>query len=282
MVAWKAMNHGGLLLAIDIGNTNAVIGVYDGERLHAFWRIATDERRMPDEYAVLLRDLLTLSHHTPDDIGAVVLASVVPPVLLTMQEVCERHWHIHPLVVSQDLDLGIAVRYDPPRSVGADRLANAVAVLEHYRCPALIVDFGTATTIDALDNRGAYVGGAIAPGLLVGLDALVQRTAQLPHIPVSAPAQAIGCNTVESMQAGILFGYAGLVDGLVTRMRAELGGEAFVVATGGLAEAVAPHTGTIDLVNRELTLEGMRLVYQRHAGRYIVSNRIGSAIRAAR
>lgn len=257
---------GSILLAVDIGNTNIVLGAYRGDVLHSFWRISTDRRRTADEYAMLLRDLLSSRGLQPSDVSAMVLASGVPPVLAAFEEVARDHWSIEPIPASQGLDLGIPIDYNPPQSVGIDRLVNAVAVLTLYRCPAVIVDFGTATTLDALNGDGVYIGGAIAPGIIIGSEALFERTSLLPRIQLAAPPQAIGRSTVESMQSGILYGYAALVDGLVERFQAELGGGAFVVGTGGLAGVVAPHTRTVEVVNEELTLHGLRLVYERHRG----------------
>jgi type III pantothenate kinase len=251
-----------MLLAIDIGNTNIVAGVFDGEDLITRWRIATDSRRMPAEYAVLFRSLFDLRSLPLRGVQGAVLAGVVPGAQSFVADAVRELWQVNPVVVRADMDLGIEVR---AHGAGADRLANAVAALETYGAPAIVVDFGTGTNFDVVSADGAYVGGAIAPGLEISEEALFARTAQLPHVPLVSPPSAIGDSTVTALQSGIVFGYAGLVDGLVERIDRELGGGANVIATGGLAEVIAPHAHTVQRIDLDLTLVGLRLLYLRQA-----------------
>lgn len=260
-----------MLLAVDVGNTNIVAGLFAGSEVVAHWRIATDRNRMADEYGMLLRDLVERAGLSADDVDAGVLASVVPPVRTAICQAIRSYFGLEVLVVSPSLDLGIDVRYSPPHGVGADRIANAVAVVKCYGAPAVVVDFGTSTNFDVVSPDGAYVGGAIAVGIELSLEALYGRTAQLPNIALEAPRTAIGTSTVESMQSGIIYGYAGLVDGLVRRITAELGTSPHVVATGGLAGIVAPYAETVEAVDPDLTLVGLRLIYERNSRHKAVS-----------
>jgi len=250
------------LLAIDIGNTNIVVGLYDGEQLATRWRIATDHARMPDEYAVLLLDLFAHAGQDPDSVQGIVLASVVPPLTGTFVEMSERYWGQRPLVVDAGVRTGVRVRYDSPRDVGADRVVNAVATYRIYGGPACVVDFGTGTTFDAISAEGDYLGGAIAPGIYIAAEALFARTAKLSRIDVARPPRAIGTNTVQAMQSGLLFGYVGLVEGMVARFREELGPDMRVIATGGLAHLIAAETDVIEVVDQELTLKGLRFIWE--------------------
>jgi type III pantothenate kinase len=252
-----------MLLAVDIGNTNIVAGVYAEGALVAHWRLATDRRRMPDEYAVLFDSLLDRAGLRSDHVSAVVIAGVVPGVQSALLESVRENWGIEPLVLTRDLDLGIDVR---AQGAGADRIANAVAAVHRYGRPAIVVDFGTTTNFDVVSADGAYVGGAIAPGLEISQQALVSQTAQLPYFPLEAPPSAIGNTTLYALQSGILFGYGGLVDRIVELISAELGGHAHVIATGGLARVVAPLARTIQGVDDDITLEGLRLIYDRNVG----------------
>jgi type III pantothenate kinase len=249
------------LLAIDIGNTNIVLGLYDGERLATQWRIATDYARMPDEYAVLLFDLFAHAGQDPHSVQGIVLASVVPPLTRVFTEVSERYWGQRPLVVDAGVRTGVRIRYDSPRDVGADRVVNAVATYRLYGGPACVVDFGTGTTFDAISAEGDYLGGAIAPGIYIAAEALYARTAKLSRIDIARPPHAIGTNTVHAMQSGLLFGYVGLVEGMVARFREELGQNTRVIATGGLAYLIAEETDVIELVDQELTLKGLRIIW---------------------
>lgn len=255
-----------MLFCIDIGNTNIVLGVYDGADLRHHWRIATDVRKMPDEYAVLVLELFAFANVRLADIHATILASVVPPLTGTFVEVCQATFDHTPLVVDAGVKTGVRIRYDNPREVGADRVVNAVAAYRLYGGPACIVDFGTATTFDAVSREGDYLGGAIAPGVHISAEALYRFTAKLPRIEVARPPAAIGRNTVQSMQSGLLFGYVGLVEGLVARFRQELGDDMRVIATGGLAQLVADETRVIQVVDPWLTLKGLRFVWELNQG----------------
>ena len=250
------------LLAIDIGNTNIVLGLYDGERLAMQWRIATDHARMPDEYAMLLFDLFDRAGWDLDSVQGIVVASVVPPLTGTFVEVGERYFGQSPLVVDAGVRTGVRIRYDSPRDVGADRVVNAVAAYRLYGGPACVVDFGTGTTFDAISAEGDYLGGAIAPGIHMAAEALFVRTAKLPRIDIARPPRAIGTNTVHAMQSGLLFGYVGLVEGMVARFREELGPDMRVIATGGLAHVIAAETDVIEVVDQELTLKGLRFIWE--------------------
>jgi type III pantothenate kinase len=250
-----------MLLAIDIGNTNIVWGVFDGPKLLADWRVATDHSKTTDEYAILLLDLLRVEGISPDRVDGVILSSVVPPLTPLFEELSETYLHCLPLVVSHELESGLTIKYTNPPEVGSDRIVNAAAAYRRYGGPLIIVDFGTATTFCAVTAAGEYLGGAIAPGLRISAEALFTRTAKLPKIELIRPKSAIGSDTVTSMQSGLIFGYAGLVDELVRRIQQELGQDCFVVATGGLAGLIAPESRTIREVQPHLTLEGLALIY---------------------
>ena len=250
-----------MLLAIDIGNTNIVLGGYEGERLIASWRVNTDANRMPDEYAVLIDNLLGYADQSLKDVTAVVLSSVVPALTTTFEELSQQYCHSVPIVVGPGIRTGIKILYENPREVGADRIANAVAAIQRYGGPAIVIDFGTATTFDALSKDGEYLGGAIAPGLTISADALFQHAARLYRVELKRPKQAIGRNTGASVQAGIIYGYIGLIEGLVQRFRHEMG-PARVIATGGLSNVIAQETSVIDITDPLLTLDGLRLIYE--------------------
>ena len=261
-----------MLLAIDIGNTNIVLGLYDlGVRgvepmagLRAHWRLETRSSRTGDEYAALLFPLFSLAGLGFGDVTAVIVSSVVPPALSPIERLCRDHLRREPLVVGPGIKTGIPILYDNPREVGADRIVNAVAAHARWPQGAIVVDFGTATTFDVVTPRGEYAGGIIAPGLTVSADALYSRTAKLPRVEITRPRTAIGKNTVASIQAGLVFGYAGLVDALVGRIRAEIDFAPRIVGTGGLAELVAAETSTIEECDNMLTLNGLRLLYDRN------------------
>lgn len=224
----------------------------------------TDRLRTTDEYGVLIRNLFYLNGVNSDEIDAIIISSVVPPVMPTLERMCQRYFGLTPLVIGPGVKTGMDIKYDNPREVGADRIVNAVAAYEKFGGPVIIIDFGTATTFCAVDKKGTYLGGAICPGIGISTDALVQRTAKLPRIEVVSTDKVICRNTVESMQAGVFYGFVGQVDGIVARMRKELGCKAKVVATGGLAVIVAPATDAIDVVEPMLTLEGLRIIYDRN------------------
>ncbi len=250
-----------MLLAIDIGNTDTALGVFENEELRATWHMATVIHRMVDEYAALLLNLLHHQGLDSADIKEVALCSVVPPLTATFEELFQRYFHISPLVVGVGIKTGVRIRMDNPREVGADRIVNAAAAHHLYRGPIIIADLGTATTFDTVSKEGDYLGGAIAPGINTAAEALFTRAAMLPRVELVHPKQAIGTNTIAAMQSGIVFGYVGLVEGIVARIQQELGEKAKVVATGGYAELIARGTAVIDEVNPDLTLVGLRLIY---------------------
>lgn len=250
------------LFCIDIGNTNVVMGLYSGPELVAHWRVATDGHRMADEYGMLVLDLLERSGQPPAVIEGIIIASVVPPVTALFEKLSERYLGHKPLVVDAEVHTGVRILLDNPKEVGTDRVVNAVAAYRRYGGPACVVDLGTATTFDLLSATGDYLGGAIAPGLGIAAEALTQRTAKLPRIDLVRPPSVIGKNTIQAMQSGLLFGYVGLVEGLVARFRAELGPELKVIATGGLASLLAAETTAFDAIDPWLTLEGLRLVWE--------------------
>ena len=251
-----------MLLAIDIGNTNVVLGVFDKEKLVENWRVGTNAQITPDEYAMTFKDLFNFAGLEFRQITGVIISSVVPPLLPVMVEMSKKYFRLDPMVVTPELKTGITVRYDNPTEVGADRIVNAAAAYKLYGGPLIIVDFGTATTFCAVTKKGEYLGGAITPGVKISAEALFQRASKLPRVELVKPGKVIGSDTVSAMQAGIIYGYAGLVDGIVERMKKELSPDARVVATGGLAELVSPETRTIGEIRPQLTLEGLRLLYE--------------------
>jgi type III pantothenate kinase len=250
-----------MLLTIDIGNTNLTLGLYEGETLGARWRLATDHERMPDEYGLQIIGLLNHAGRNPEDLTGACLASVVPPLTGRLVQACRQYLKQNPLVVDAGVRTGVRIRYEDPRAVGADRIADAAAVQRLYGGPACVVDFGTATTFDAISKEGDYLGGAIAPGIGIASEALFLRTAKLPRVDLQRPPAAIGRNTVHAMQSGLLFGYVALVEGMVDRFRVELGSEMKVIATGGLAEILAAETQVIQFVAPWLTLDGLRIIW---------------------
>ncbi len=251
-----------MLFTVDIGNTNITFGLYDGETLRSSWRIRTIHEKMPDEYGILVVQLFRHRGYQPDQVTGAAIASVVPPLTPVFQQVCRDYLGQDALVVGAGVKTGVRICYENPQEVGADRIVDAAAVRALYGTPACVVDFGTATTFDAVSAEGDYLGGAIAPGITIAAQALFERTAKLPRIELKRPPSAIGRNTVHSMQSGLLFGYVGLVEGMVARFKAELGPQTRVVATGGLAELVACETGVIDVVDPWLTLHGLRIIYE--------------------
>jgi type III pantothenate kinase len=251
-----------MLLAIDIGNTNVVLGVFDNERLVENWRVGTNTQITPDEYAMIFKDLFGFAKLEFNEITGVIISTVVPPLLPVMIEMSRKYFKIEPMVVTHEIKTGITIRYDNPKEVGADRIVNAAAAFTLYGGPIIIIDFGTATTFCAVTKNGEYLGGAICPGMKISAEALFQRASKLPRVELTKPGKVIGTDTVSAMQAGIIYGYAGLVDGIVERMKKELSRESKVVATGGLAELVAPETRTIDEIKPQLTLEGLRLLFR--------------------
>jgi type III pantothenate kinase len=260
-----------MLLAIDVGNTNIVLGVFDGDRLAVSWRLATLRERTADEAGILVTHLFERSRIDLASVSGIILSSVVPPLTRTMEDMAERFFGRRPLTVDPGSNTGMPVLYSPASDVGADRVVNAVAAYEQYgrasRVPVIVVDFGTATTFDAISAVGDYIGGVICPGIGISADALFQRAARLPRVDVRKPPSIIGRTTVTSMQAGLFFGYVSMVDGIVTRMRAELDGgdRAACIATGGMAEVLADETTAIQEVVPDLTLQGLRIIWGRNA-----------------
>jgi type III pantothenate kinase len=250
-----------MLLVFDIGNTNIVLGAYEGEELLQHWRVSTDRQKTGDEYGILINNLFTYGGLSIKDISAVIISSVVPPLVVPLVRMCQRYFKVEPLVVGPGIKTGIFIKYENPREVGADRIVNAVAAHQKYSGPLIIVDFGTATTFCAIGENGDYLGGAIAPGIGISTEALFQRAAKLPRIELVKPKSVICRNTVTSMQSGIIYGFVGQVDGIVSRMKAEMDQEVYVIATGGLANLIAQETTAINAVEHFLTLEGLRIIY---------------------
>lgn len=255
-----------MLLVIDVGNSNTVLGIYEGRDLKKEWRVGTDKYRTIDEYAMLINDLFGLSGVSFSDLSAVIVSSVVPPMLHTIEGLCRQYFDLEPFVVGPGMKTGMPIQYDNPREVGADRIVNAVAGYDKLKSALIVVDFGTATTFDVISAEGVYQGGAIAPGIGISADALFDRASKLPRVEFTRPAQIIAKNTINSMQAGIFFGYVGLVEGIVQRMKKEMSCDPQVIATGGLAGPIAEATDCIDQVEPYLTLEGLRILYERNRG----------------
>lgn len=250
-----------MLLSIDIGNTNITIGLYEKDQLGPRWRLSTDHERMPDEFGLQILGLISHIDRSPAEISGICMASVVPPLTGKFVQACEQYLDAEMLVVDAGVKTGVRILYENPRAVGADRIADAAAVQQLYGGPACVVDFGTATTFDAITSEGDYLGGAIAPGLGIAAEALFMRTAKLPRVDLQRPPTAIGRNTVHAMQSGMLFGYVALVEGMVARFRSELGNEMKVIATGGLAEIIAEETSIMQIIAPWLTLDGLRLIW---------------------
>ena len=254
-----------MLLVLDIGNTNIAMGAYEGKELCKHWRISTDRQKTGDEYGMLINSLFHYQGIEMADIHAIIISSVVPPLVVPFIKMCERYFHLRPLIVGPGIKTGINLRYENPRELGSDRIANAVAAQAEYGGPCIFIDFGTATTFGAIDHLGAFAGGCICPGLKLTSEALVSGTAKLPRFELVKPDHVISRTTVTNLQAGVIYGYIGQVNYLVQRFRKELGApDALVVATGGMARLVADEVGTIDKLDGILTLKGLRLIYERN------------------
>ena len=250
-----------MLLAIDIGNTDTTLGVFEDVKLRATWHIATNIHRMADEYAALLLNLLRHQNLDTPDITAVAMCSVVPPLITTYEDLFQRYFHLSPLVVGAGVKTGVSIRIDNPREVGADRIVNAAAAHHLYGGPIIVTDLGTATTFDIVSREGCYQGGVIAPGINTAAETLFIKAAMLPRVELTHPKHTIGTSTVTAMQSGIIFGYVALIEGMIARIQQELGEKARVVATGGWSTLMAKETAVFDVVNPNLTLIGLRLIY---------------------
>lgn len=257
-----------MLLTIDIGNTNITLGLYEGTKLGARWRLATDHERMPDEYGIQILGLLQHGGCSVAQLDGISMASVVPVLTSRLQQACKWYFNRRLLIVDESINTGVKLLVDDPKTVGADRIVDAVAVHTMYGGPACVVDFGTATTFDAITAAGEYLGGAIAPGIGIAAEALSSRTAKLPRVDLQMPPSVIGRNTVHGMQAGLMIGYISMVEGMVKRFRTELGPKMKVIATGGLAEIVAENTEVIDILAPWLTLDGLRILWELNQEQY--------------
>ncbi len=257
-----------MLLVIDVGNTHTAIGTFSDKDLVADWRLATDRYRTADEWGQLILNLLQLEGMRREEISGAAIACVVPPLEGVLERMSRRYFKLEPVFVNRGIDSGITVIYDPPKDVGADRIANTVAAIEKYGCPAIIIDFGTATTFDAVSERGEYIGGVICPGIGISATALFEKAARLPRIDIVKPEKVVGGNTVGSMQSGLYYGYLEQVRGITKRMKEEISGESSikVILTGGLARVFAPEMGEEAIHDPSLTLEGLRLIYERNRG----------------
>lgn len=253
-----------MILVLDVGNTNIVLGVYENDNLKHYWRIATNRNKTEDEYGLLVKSLFEHEGTSHKDITGIIISSVVPPIMNALERMCTKYFGIEPLIVGPGIKTGLNIKYENPKEVGADRIVNAVAGLHEYGSPLIIIDFGTATTYCYIDEEGRYMGGAIAPGINISTEALYTKAAKLPRIEIVPPSHIVGKNTVEAMQAGIIYGYVGQVEGIVSRMKAQAKKQPKVIATGGLAHLIANETKIIDIVDPLLTLKGLQLIYKRN------------------
>jgi type III pantothenate kinase len=253
-----------MIFVLDVGNTNTVLGVYDGDELKYHWRIETSRSKTEDEYGMTIKALLNHVGLQFSDIDGIIISSVVPPIMFALERMCLKYFHIKPIIVGPGIKTGLNIKYDNPREVGADRIVNAVAGIHLYGSPLIIVDFGTATTYCYINEHKQYMGGAIAPGIMISTEALFARAAKLPRIEIARPDDIIGKNTVSAMQAGILYGYVGQVEGIVTRMKAKSHVPPKVIATGGLASLIASESDVIDIVDPFLTLTGLKILYEKN------------------
>ncbi|RXJ00928.1 type III pantothenate kinase [Anaerobacillus alkaliphilus] len=253
-----------MIFVLDVGNTNIVLGVYEGEKLKYHWRIGTDRTKTEDEFGMMVKQLFSYEGLTTKDIDGIIISSVVPPIMYALEKMCKKYFNITPMVIGPGIKTGLNIKYDNPKEVGADRIVNAVAAIDMYGGPLIIVDFGTATTYCYINEEKQYMGGAIAPGIGISTEALYNRASKLPRIEIVKPNNIIGKNTVSAMQAGILYGYVGQVEGIVTRMKAQAVGNPKVIATGGLAPLIANESTMIDVVDPFLTLKGLQMIYTKN------------------
>ncbi|MGP1471301.1 MAG: type III pantothenate kinase [Schwartzia sp. (in: firmicutes)] len=253
-----------MLLVFDIGNSNIVLGTYEGKKLLRHWRISTDRQKTGDEYGMLINNLFRFQGIRMSDVTAIIISSVVPPLVVPLAKMCERYFRLRPLIVGPGIKTGIKLRYENPREIGADRIVNSVGAYEQFGGPLIVVDIGTATTFDIVAENGDYLGGVIAPGIGISSEALFQRAAQLPRVALVTPRTIICRNTVTAMQAGVIFGFVGQIDEIVRRIKAEMREDMRVIATGGLAKMISRESKTIDKVDNFLTLTGLRVLYERN------------------
>lgn len=253
-----------MILVMDTGNTNIVLGVYENEQLKYHWRMETYRQKTEDEYAMQVKSLFTHVGLTFEEITGIIISSVVPPVMFPLEQMCRKYFNLKPLIVGPGVKTGLNIKYENPREVGADRIVNAVAAIHEYGSPLVIVDFGTATTYCYVSENGEYMGGAIAPGIGISMEALFDRASKLPRVELARPEHVVGKNTVAAMQSGIVYGYVGQVEGVVSRMKEQSKRQPTVIATGGLADLIASETDVIDVVDNFLTLKGLHLIYERN------------------
>ena len=252
-----------MILAIDVGNTHVVIGLFEHDKLVENWRLVTEPYRTSDEYEVLLRNLFAIKKISFESVTGIIISCVVPPMLSTLQQLSVEKFNKEPFFVTPEIDMGMKLCYDNPKEIGADRIVNSIAAFEKYRRSLIVIDFGTATTFDCISERGEYTGGVISPGIRISAEALFQKASKLPRVNFVCPEHVVATNTVESMQAGIVYGYISLIEGIVARIQKELSDKPYVVATGGLAPLIAAHTDIINDVDEYLTLEGLRFIYNK-------------------
>jgi type III pantothenate kinase len=260
----KVSGGNNMILVMDTGNTNIVLGVYEQGQLKYHWRMETYRQKTEDEYAMQVKSLFSHVGLTFEEVNGIIISSVVPPVMYPLEQMCKKYFNQKPLVVGPGIKTGLNIKYENPREVGADRIVNAVAAIHEYGDPLIIVDFGTATTYCFINEKGEYMGGAIAPGIGISMEALFDRASKLPRIELTRPESVVGKNTIAAMQAGIVYGYVGQVEGIVARLKAQSIVEPTVIATGGLAELIARETTVIDIVDNFLTLKGLHLIYERN------------------
>lgn len=257
-----------MLLVFDVGNTNIVVGVYDGSKLIRDWRITTNLNKTSDEYGVTISNLFSTGDISLGSIDSIIISSVVPAVMHSLENFCIKYCNVEPLVVGPGIKTGLNIKYDDPKMVGADRIVNAVAAISKYKSPMIIIDFGTATTYCAISEKGEYLGGAITPGIKISIEALFQKASKLPRVEIVKPNQIICKDTISSIQAGIIYGYAGQVEKIVSLMKEELGGgDITVIGTGGLANMISAETNAIDIVDSSLTLEGLRVIHEKNTAK---------------